>query len=58
MTDLPIYVVLADGDFDNVECGTKEANKHVNDLKKMGFDARKIRARDWEHAEELEERYS
>lgn len=52
-----LWVILADGAYDQT-CTTKQdADKERRDLRKMGFDVRIKPVKDWDEAYKCEEKY-
>lgn len=51
--DLAAYVIMCDGDVDQICYSKREADKEVRDLKKMGFD--RVSAKKFDSAWKAEE---
>lgn len=56
-TDAPAFVILADGDVDQI-CGAKgEAAREAADLRKMGFDVRVKKFATWKEAQDYQDKH-
>lgn len=51
-TALPAWVIIADGEIDQICGSAKEARKEVRDLKRMGCEARSKRFPNWPAAQD------